>query len=153
MRGATLLEVAAALVIIGLLSGLGIPRAVHWRDRILVQRHTQGMFLAYHRARLAALQHHGPALLRIAPDRAEVWRLHNGDSTLVWHIAGPAADGVSLSGPARVVFSPAGITLGVANGSYVLSRGGITRIVLASRLGRLRVTRPRRARKPGPRAP
>jgi Tfp pilus assembly protein FimT len=59
----------------------------------------------------------------------------------LWHAAGPDADAVSLTGPTRpLVFSPVGLTVGVSNALFHLSRGAATRTVVVSRLGRLRVT-------------
>jgi len=59
----------------------------------------------------------------------------------LWHAAGPNDEGVSLTGPTRgLIFSPVGLTVGVSNATYRLSRGAATRTVIVSRLGRLRVT-------------
>ncbi len=145
MRGYSLLECAVALVIAGILAGFTVPRAVSVRDRLLVDGQVQQVRSGYQRARLAALLGSNSAILRVEPARITVWALRGGDSTLVWAARGAADAGVSLTGPARVIFAPAGITLGVANGTYVLARGGVTRTVVVSRLGRLRVV-PRRRR-------
>jgi Tfp pilus assembly protein FimT len=152
MRGSTLFEYALALAIAGILAGFAVPRAATLRDRLLVDHHVQQVRTGYQRARLAALLGSGTAILRIDPSRVAVWTTRGGDSTLVWQARGAADDGVSLAGPTRTVFAPAGITLGVANGTYVLARGGVSRTVVVSRLGRLRVV-PRRRRIPGRRGP
>ena len=47
---------------------------------------------------------------------------------------------VALTGPTRALtFSPVGVTMGLSNASYHLSRGAATRSVIVSRLGRVRV--------------
>ena len=148
MRGASLVESTLVLVLIAIVSGMSVPRAAGLYDRLMVERHTQSIVTAYERARLAALLGSSAALLWVQPDRVSVWRLGGGDSTLAWHAPGPASDGVSITGPSRVVFAPGGVTLGVANGTFVVTRGGISRRVVASRLGRLR-SAPRRVRRRG----
>jgi hypothetical protein len=81
--------------------------------------------------------------------RAEVVELAvDGDSLVIrprgaaaalWHAPGPAAAGVSLAGPPRqILFSPLGLSMGLANGTYRLSRGAAVRSVIISRLGRVR---------------
>lgn len=146
MRGASLVESALALTLIAIVSGMSVPRVAGLYDRLMVERHTQSVITAYERARLAALLGSSTALLLVQPDRVSVWRLGGGDSTLAWHAAGPATDGVSITGPSRLVFAPGGVTLGVANGTFVVTRGGISRRLVASRLGRLRPV-PRRVRR------
>jgi len=148
MRGTSLVESAVILVIVGIAAGLSVPRAIGLRDRLLVRRHAEAVITAYQRARLAALLGSGTALLRIQPDHIGVWRIYGEDSTLLWQTSGPATDGVTVTGPSRLVFAPGGVTMGVANGSFVLSRGGVSRTVVASRLGRLRMAVPRRVRRP-----
>lgn len=150
MKGTTLLELLAALVIMGIVAGLAVPGATRFRDRLLVEHHTHAVITAYQRARLAALLGSARSVLHIEPDRLDVYVLHGSDSVLVWQAPGPASDGVALTGPARTAFAPAGITMGLANGTYVLVRGGVSRTVVASRLGRLRVTSPRRVRRRRP---
>lgn len=149
MRGTSLVETLAALVVLGIVTGIAVPRAASLRDRALVERHAGAVVTAYQRARLAALLGSARAVLRTGPDEFAVWILRGDDSTLAWRAPGPATDGVSFSGPARTLFAPAGLTMGLANGRFALARGGISRTVVASRLGRLRVTAPRRGRRRG----
>jgi len=137
----------AAIAVLGVVSGIAVPRAASLRDRVLVERHARAVVTGYQRARLASLLGSARSVLVTGPDRMEVW-LHTGrDSSLAWRAPGPARDGVALTGPVRTVFAPAGVTMGLANGRFVLERGGISRTVVASRLGRLRVTAPRQVRR------
>jgi len=147
MRGTTLVESMAALAVLGILGVLVVPKAASLRDRILVERHAHAVITGYQRARLASLLGSSRSVLHAGPDGYTVWVLHGADSTLVWRAPGAAPDGVTFTGPARTAFTPAGITMGLANGRFVLVRGGVSRTVVASRLGRLRVTSPRRARR------
>ena len=127
MRGTSLVETMAALAVLSIVGGIAVPKSVALRDRLLVDRHAR-------------------AVLYTGADQIVVWVFRGPDSTVTWRAPGPAADGVTFSGPARTVFAPAGITMGLANGRFVFARGGISRTVVASRLGRLRVTSPRRVR-------
>ena len=136
-----------ALAVLGVMGGIVVPKTVSLRDRMLVERHARAVVTGYQRARLASLLGSARTVLYTEPDRFEVWVLRGGDSSLAWRATGPASDGVVFTGPARTAFAPAGITMGLANGRFVFVRGGISRTVVASRLGRLRVTAPRRVRK------
>ncbi len=135
-----------ALAVLGIVGGIVVPKSASWRDRMLVERHARAVVTGYQRARLAALLGSARTVFNAGALGYEVWVLRAGDSTLVWRAPGPATDGVSFSGPARTAFAPAGITMGLANGRFEFLRGGISRTVVASRLGRLRVTSPRRVR-------
>lgn len=156
MRGTTLVESMITLAVLGIVAGIVVPKAASLRDRVLVERHAHAVITGYQRARLASLLGSARSVLHAGPDGYAVWVLRGADSSLVWRSPGPAGDGVAFSGPARTAFTPAGITMGLANGRFVLGRGGISRTVVASRLGRLRVTSPRRVRtrrRPAPRCP
>ena len=142
----------AALVVLGIVGAIAVPKAVSLRDRVLVERHARAVMTAYQRARLAALLGSSRVILHTSSDEFTVWVLRGVDSSLVWRAYGPLNDGVTFTGPARTQFTPAGLTMGLANGRFGLTRGGISRTVVASRLGRLRVTSPRRGRRRHPRA-
>jgi type II secretory pathway pseudopilin PulG len=143
MRGTSLVESLVALAVLGVVGGIAVPKSVSLRDRMLVERHTRAVMNGYQRARLAALLGASRVVLITTPDEFAVWVLRGADSSLAWRAPGPAGDGVTFSGPARTSFTPAGVTMGLANGRFGLLRGGISRTVVASRLGRLRVTAPR----------
>lgn len=156
MRGTTLLEALVALCLMGLLAGLAVPGAVGLRDRLLVERHAARVIEGYERTRVTALVTGGPALLAIAAESVAVLRLEGSDTISVWRAPGPATDGVALATThSLVAIGPHGLSYGVANGRIDLSRGQISRAVVASRPGRLRVVRRRRRRirTAGPRGP
>lgn len=143
MRGVTLPELLLAVAIVGLCAGIGVPRITALRDRLAVEREAAGLFVAYQRARLVASTTGQPVRLLVTAESLSAYALRAGDSTLAWRVPGPAAGGVQLvSIPAPPLFVPGGVTIGVSNGRYVLSKGGVSRTLIASRLGRLRVSRP-----------
>ena len=138
-RGVTLLELALVLAIMGLLVGMAIPRFQRVADSLAVHHAALELVSAHRRARIMAILQNRMVELTIRADTLAIRT--PGTAVNLWHAAGPAADGVSLSGPTRpLVFSPVGLTVGVSNGSFRLSRGTATRTVIVSRLGRLRVT-------------
>lgn len=152
MRGVTLLELVLTLVLVSLLTAVLVPGITGLRDRLLVERHAARLVEGWHRARAAALVTARPVVLRVASGRVTVVFTVEADSSVIWSAPGPAADQVDLvTTLQRVVFSPNGLTMGVANGRMELSRGGIRRALVASRLGRLRVERPHRRRQHGDR--
>ncbi|HEX9754226.1 MAG TPA: hypothetical protein VGA42_00885 [Gemmatimonadales bacterium] len=156
MRGTTLLEALVALCLLGLLAGSAVPGAVGLRDRLLVERHAARVIEGYERARAAALVTGGPALLAIAADSLAVLRVEGNDTFSVWRAPGPITDGVALAAThALVAIGPHGLSYGLANGRIDLSRGQVSRGVVASRPGRLRVVRRKRGRTRtvGPRGP
>lgn len=153
MRGSSLPELLVTLAVIGLATAMATLRLATFGDRFAVEAATADLLVAYQRARLTALGTAQPVRFEFAAPRATAWSLGTTDSSLAWTIPGPAARGVTLvESPGPVVMTPAGVTMGVANGRYVLERGDIRRTVVASRLGRLRVSRPRGRRGPTRRA-
>ncbi|HKT58731.1 MAG TPA: GspH/FimT family pseudopilin [Gemmatimonadales bacterium] len=138
-RGVTLLELALVLVLVGLLAGVVMPRFQRVADSLAVHHAALELVSAHRRARISAILQSRILELTISADSLAI-RIPGAPGDL-WHAAGPAAQGVSLSGPVRtLVFSPVGLTMGLSNASFHLSRGVATRTVIVSRLGRLRVT-------------
>jgi type IV fimbrial biogenesis protein FimT len=138
-RGVTLLELALVLAIMGLLIGIAIPRFQRVADSLAVHHAALEIISAHRRARFSAILQNRMLELTIRADTLAI-RIPGASGDL-WHAAGPDADGVSLTGPTRpLVFSPVGLTVGISNASFRLSRGSATRTVIVSRLGRLRVT-------------
>lgn len=139
-RGATLVELVLALVVMGLLGTIMLPSAGDLHDRILVEDAARAIAAAHARARLAATTESQPALLIIDADSLRIDLLSGPDTVPRWAIAGPRATGVTLTGGGRrVLFAPMGITFGFANATYTLVRGARSRQVVVSRYGRVRV--------------
>jgi type IV fimbrial biogenesis protein FimT len=138
-RGVTLLELALVLTIIGLLVGIAVPRFQRVADGLAVHHAALELVSAHRRARFVAILQNRMVELTIRADSLTI-RIA-GEPADLWHATGPEAEGVNLTGPTRpLVFSPVGLTVGVSNASFRLTRGAATRTVIVSRLGRLRVT-------------
>ena len=135
--GFTILELLLVVTIIGVLTGVAIPRTRYALDRIAVSNSasdaTALLELARHLAmtrgeRLSVDIDSAPARLTL---RAGVDTIRRRDEK--------AIHGVRFA-PSRspVVFSQLGIGLGVSNLTLVVTRGSAAETVTVSRLGRVR---------------
>ncbi len=141
-RGATLIELLLALAIIALLSALAVPHAVGMLQSIATDGAARRLMAAHRVARFAAITRGQPTLLAVSADSLVVRTVTGTDTLTVWRAEGPAVDGVALTGPTYPLkFSPIGLSLGVGNATYQLTRGTANRQVIISRLGRIRLLR------------
>lgn len=142
-RGVTLFELLLALTIIGILAALVVPGSAALADRLSVEHEAARLLVAYRTAWRFARSHQALAVLRITPDSLTVRTVPGAgspDTTLVWLAPGPALAGVTLASPPHTaVLGPDGVGLGLANARHILTRGGISREVVVSRLGRVRI--------------
>jgi hypothetical protein len=93
---------------------------------------------AHRRARISAILQ--SRVIELTIDAHDLAIRPRGATIDLWHAAGPAATQVTLAGPQRTLtFSPVGVSFGLSNASFQLSRGAVTRTVVVSRLGRVRV--------------
>ena len=137
-RGLTLLELLLAIVISGLLLGVSLPRFAAARDRLMVDEEVRRLTSAHRRARITAILQSRAIVLFVSADSLSLSDVV--DPAVSWREPGPASRGVGLAGGARqIIFSPVGMSMGVSNASFRLSRGSATRTVVVSRLGRVRV--------------
>jgi prepilin-type N-terminal cleavage/methylation domain-containing protein len=137
-RGITLLELLLVLTVIGLLLGIVRPRFATLADGLAVEQMAQQLVGAHRRARMTAILKSRQIVLTIAPESLVI-RLGSGGPES-WRAPGPAHEGVALAGGAKqIVFSPVGITTGLSNASFQLTRGNAARTVVVSRLGRTRI--------------
>ncbi len=140
--GATLPELLVVLAIVAALAAIAAPSAVGLLTSLQTEWAARELMAAHRVARFTAIQRGQPTLLEVFPESLVVRCLSGGDTVVVWRAAGPAAVGVSLSGPDYpLAFAPTGIPRGVANATYQLRRGAAERQVIVSRLGRLRLAR------------
>lgn len=142
--GTTLLQVLLAVVLIGVLIAMAVPRLAEPLDRLAVERSGYDLAAAHGRARLEAVLQGRVALLTISPDSmliSVVTPTLPPDTQVVWRRPGPRVeDGVFLSGPARVItFAPTGLATGVSNATFTLSKGRARMDVIVSRLGRVKI--------------
>lgn len=139
-RGVTLIELACIIVILGIMSAIMLPVAARPLNVIAVDNAAHQLVRAHTRARMAALRTSRVALVQFTADSLVVNLLDGRDTVPEWKREGPAADGITLTGPTRLLrFTPYGISFGVSNGTWIVSKGGVTRSVVISRYGRVRV--------------
>lgn len=139
-RGVTLIELACIIAIIGILAAITLPIAARPLTTIAVENAAHQLVRAHTRARMAALRTNRVALLQLTADSLVVNLLDGRDTVPEWKREGPAADGISMTGPTRQLrFNPTGISFGVSNGTWVVNKGSVTRRVVISRYGRVRV--------------
>ena len=138
-RGYTVVELTLVLAIVGLMLGIALPRLTPLRDSCIAEQAAQAVVLAHRRARIAAILMNRPLVLTVAADSLRIATLAD---SVVWRAAGPAAAGATLAGPVRkLTFSPVGLTTGLSNATFQISRGAAIRSVVVSRLGRVRIRR------------
>lgn len=139
-RGLTLVELLLVVTIVGLLAAVGGPRLAEALNRISVRNAAQRLVAAHTRARLHSTLHGRVTLLTFRADSLILQAIDGVDTLPVWQEPGPAASGVTLAGPGHpIVFVPTGLTHGLVNGTWTLSAGGVTRTVVVSRAGRIRL--------------
>jgi type II secretion system protein H len=141
--GFTLVEILTVIAVIGIVSAILIPGAVRSSDRAAVEYQAARIVLAYRQAWSTARNQQRLAVLRITTDSIAIRTIRSAgdpDTQLVSLEPGPVAAGVDLRSPSHTaVFGPDGIGLGAANATHVLVRGSVTRRIVVSRLGRVRV--------------
>jgi prepilin-type N-terminal cleavage/methylation domain-containing protein len=140
-RGATLLELLVVLAVAGVVALIGLLPIGALHDRLAVDQVTEAITSAHTRARLVAMAERRIAVLTLTADSVVLRVVESDADTVIrWRGIGPAAEGVTATGvPRRVFFGPSGVTIGVANGSYLLTRGSARRQIVVSRYGRVRV--------------
>jgi type II secretory pathway pseudopilin PulG len=138
--GFTLVDLLLALAIAASVLLLSLPGASDFRDRLLVDQAAKEIVTAYARARLYAVAEGRVVLLTIGQDSMRVDVVEGPDTLNRWSAGGPLVSGVALAGAPRTVgFAPTGVSFGVANATYTLSRGSHQKQVVASRYGRVRL--------------
>jgi type II secretory pathway pseudopilin PulG len=139
-RGISVTEVLIVVVLIGLMTLIAAPRLDRALASIVVDAEARRIAAAHTRARMMAVTRSRVLLLRIAPDSLWIAHVSGADTTRLWTGPGPAAAGVALTGPEYPLrFTPLGVTFGVSNGTWTVSYRGVSRKVVVSRLGRVRI--------------
>ncbi len=136
-HGATLLELAIVLAIVGVLCAVGIPRALRFLDRARVRHATNEIVTALAVARTTAVARQAHVAVRFDAVRSSV-TVMSGSDTLVSRELG-AVYGVSiLANRDSSGYAPTGLGYGAANQTVVIRRGVAADSVIISRLGRVR---------------
>jgi prepilin-type N-terminal cleavage/methylation domain-containing protein len=139
-RGFTLVETVLALAVAGVLLAIALPALTALKQGVEVEQAAQDIAAAHRRARISAIVHGRPVVLSV--DTAALRLTFVGAAVPHWSSPGPSARAVIFAGPPReLTFSPIGITTGLSNATFHLSRGSSTRAVVVSRLGRVRIVR------------
>ena len=137
-QGHTLVEVAIALALLGILLGIALPRLGSSLDGIHAGQAAARIALAHGRARATALAEQRVARVLLTGDSVVVLV---GD-TVRWRTPGPAMDGAALSSePDETSYAPNGLAMGAANARYIVTRGLARVEIFVSRLGRVRIVR------------
>lgn len=138
--GVTLIEMALVLLIAGLVGIFGAAPLLGLRDRLAVDQAARDIAALHARARLLAMIESRPIRLDIGADSSTMRVIADGDTIVRWHGAGLSSEPASVSGPSRPLwFSPAGVTYGVSNATWIVTRGTVERRVVVSRWGRVRI--------------
>lgn len=135
----TLLETGVLLTTMSILTLAVVRGAATAADRAAVVQ-VQGQVLqAYREAQSTARALGGRAELILAADSIVVRSL-GPDSLAARRLPGPRVAQVGLSPAAySIVYGPDGLALGAGNVTIVLNRGTISRQIVISRLGRVRL--------------
>ncbi|HQW66734.1 MAG TPA: GspH/FimT family pseudopilin [Gemmatimonadales bacterium] len=137
-RGVTLPELLLALVVVGLLSLIALPKLAAVTSANALRHEATQLVAALDAARTAAIRVGAPSTLTLSDSSYTVIGGLPGDSVRAWRIPGPGTRGVQLTGAGGPIrFGASGLAIGVANRTLTLTRGSSSRRVVLSRLGRI----------------
>ncbi len=137
-RGTSLLDLLLALVLVGLLAGLAIPRVAGLAEHAALALDVTRVQAALEVARGTGVRLGTVAVLQLGATPWEVRAVLDGVETVAWRSPG-VTEGTTLEGAGDPLhFGPAGLAVGVGNRTLRLRRGGAVREIVVSRLGRVR---------------
>ncbi len=141
-RGMTLPEIVVTLAIVGLTLSIAAPQLSAPLDAVAVEQAAGEIAAAHARARITAVVESRVTQLRVNADSLTLEVLTPEGPERRWARPGPGALLVAMAGAARTLtFSPTGISMGLSNASWTLTKGSASRRVVISRLGRVRIER------------
>jgi prepilin-type N-terminal cleavage/methylation domain-containing protein len=135
-RGLTLIELLCVLAIIGLATGVAIPRFVDLRDRLAVHGATTTLMQSLADARHAA-QRWDRVTAFTADTSRRVVAVRAGRDTVDQLQLGDLFGVTLRTTRDSIAYYPTGIGYGAANSTFVLSRGSAAETVTVSRAGRV----------------
>jgi Tfp pilus assembly protein FimT len=135
--GATLVEAAVVLTLIGILCGILVPSAGRLLDRLAVRGAATEVRTALALARHSAVARSSYSTVRIDGETGEIVVLI-GEDTVTYRNLTRSFRVTLHSNRDSMAYSPIGLGYGAANQTIVLSRGAATESVVVSRLGRVR---------------
>jgi Tfp pilus assembly protein FimT len=135
--GTTIVELTLTMVLVGIMSAIGLPRARSALDRLSVRGAKQDVAFALAAARGAAIRRGDYAAFSVDPRGGHVRVLLAGETVIDRELI--TRRGVSITASREsVTFAPSGLGYGAANTTIVLRRGGAADTIVTSRLGRVR---------------
>lgn len=141
-RGVTLPELVITVTLASLVLGIAAPRLAEPLDTLSVEHAAADLAGAHARARVTAVVESRLTRLTVRADSLLLEVRVDDAWEPRWAGAGPARFDVALGGATRTVtFSPVGLSMGFSNATWTLTKGGASRRVVVSRLGRLRIER------------
>ena len=137
----TTAELATVAGIVGILAAQLVRTAATEADRVRVTVSQGAVLEAYRDARAAATALGRPAEVVVGTDSIVVRSVGTTDTIVLSRRPGPAAAGVTISPATHLSrYGPDGLGMGVGNATIRLARGLVTRQLVVSRLGRIRVS-------------
>ncbi len=143
-HGYSLPELVLVLCLLGILAAVVLPSGARFHDTLSVERGARRVASSYGNARLLALTHGREVALIVTADSIAVRVAGDTLRPPLWITQGPAADGATLDGVQlrKARFAATGLGWGTPNATIVVRRGNLTRSVVISRLGRVRIRAP-----------
>ena len=139
-RGFALVELALMIGLAGIIATIALPPLLGVRDRLAVDDVIYRLSALHGRARLLAMVEGRTVRLEIRPDTMLLQVVTGTDTTTRWSGPGTASLAALVSGPSRpLLFGSTGVTYGVSNATWVVSRGAVERRLIVSRWGRIRL--------------
>lgn len=136
--GIVLLELTVVLSIMAIVAAIAAPGIAGIADTAAVRDETFRLVAAIDAARGAAIRLGDVASLSITATRYRATVVAGTDTVIAWAQPGPAANGVTIAGAGQpMVFGPAGLAMGAANRTIIMTRGSAVRRVVIAKLGRL----------------
>lgn len=135
--GTTIVELALTVVLLGIMSAVGLPRARAALDRLSVRAAKQDVSFALTAARSAATRRGDYAAFVANPRNGHVQVLIAGETVFDRELI--QRRGVTITASREsVTYAPNGLGYGAGNTTIVLQRGGAADTIVTSRLGRVR---------------